>query len=498
MNEAKSAYDIVNPDPAALVESLRAFGYTTSTAIADLIDNSITARARNVWVQFFWDGAESWIRIDDDGTGMTERELIAAMRPGSRSPRDEREPQDLGRFGLGLKSASFSQCRLLTVRTRSNGVVATRAWDLDEVVRTGEWRLQWNLPNATERVLEKVAQQVSTSVLWEQMDRVVDARHVGDARAHEQFLALQADVEHHLAMTFHRFMQRSTKRLRIWMNGQPVDAWDPFLIDESATQVLPVDPVAYRGLRIPIQPYVLPHHSKITKSTHQRASGPRGWNAHQGFYVYRNQRLLLPGDWLGLPFQKEEHYKLARIQVDLPNSMDDAWHIDVKKAVARPPGALRPDLARIAKATREVASGVYRFRGKQIGRRQQSGYALVWQQRVTHDKVHYRINRDHPLVHHVRKSGVGGGAVDALLRLVEETVPTTLITMSQNESESAQANAFETAPADVVAVLREVYAALVRNGDPPKDAIARLAAMEPFGRYPDAVAGLAESVEDAS
>ena len=158
------------------------------------------------------------------------------------------------------------------------------------------------------------------------------------------------------------------------MNRQHVEPWDPFLIDEPATQVLPVDPVSYRGLRIPIQPYVLPHHSKIEKSTHQRASGPRGWNAHQGFYVYRSQRLLLPGDWLGLPLQKEEHYKLARIQVDLPNSMDDAWHIDVKKAVARPPGALRPDLARIAKATREVAAGVYRFRGKQIGRRQQGGY----------------------------------------------------------------------------------------------------------------------------
>src|SRR5688500_8727162 len=108
------SYDIVNPDPAALVESLRAFGYTTSTAIADLIDNSIAAGARNVWVNFYWDGPNSWIRIDDDGSGMNEVELIAAMRPGSKSARDERDPKDLGRFGLGLKSASFSQCRLLT------------------------------------------------------------------------------------------------------------------------------------------------------------------------------------------------------------------------------------------------------------------------------------------------------------------------------------------------------------------------------------------------
>ena len=490
-------YDIVNPDPSALVESLRAFGYTTATAIADLIDNSITAQAKNVWVEFFWDGPSSWIRIDDDGMGMSEEELVAAMRPGSRSPREVRDAQDLGRFGLGLKSASFSQCRLLTVRTRAQGKVSARAWDLDEVTRTSEWRLQWHPQDHTKRVLDKVSPAVSTTVLWEQMDRVVDARPVDDRRAQDQFLALQADVESHLAMTFHRFMRRRPRPLRIWMNGQGVEPWDPFLVDEPATQTLPVDPVSFRGVRIPIQPYVLPHHSKIDKATHQRASGPRGWNAHQGFFVYRNQRLLLPGDWLGLPLQKEEHYKLARIQVDLPNSIDDAWHIDVKKAVARPPGALRPDLVRIAKATRELAAGVYRYRGKQLGRRQQGGYALVWQQRVTRDKVHYRINRDHPLVRQIRDSAVARTTVDALLRLVEETVPTTLIAMNQNERESAQADAFETAPSDVVTVLREVYNAMVKSGQSPRNVIERLAAMEPFGRYPDAVAGLAETVEGA-
>ena len=391
-------YDIVDPNPAALVESLRAFGYSTSTAVADLIDNSITAKAKNVWITFFWDGPESWIRIDDDGTGMSEHELVAAMRPGSRSPREERDPHDLGRFGLGLKSASFSQCRLLTVRTQSAGSRAARAWDLDEVVRTSEWRLQRNLPGHTARVLNTVPDVVSTSVLWERMDRVVDGRLPSDRRAQDQFLALQEGVEAHLAMTFHRFMARKAKPLRLWMNGNRIEPWDPFLVDEPATQKLPVDPVWYDGKRIPIQPYVLPHHSKISESTHRRASGPRGWNAHQGFYVYRNQRLLLPGDWLGLPFQKEEHYKLARIQVDLPNSMDESWHIDVKKAVARPPGALKPDLDRIARATREVAAGVYRFRGKQLARSADGPYAMVWQQRVTRDRVHYVINRQHPLV----------------------------------------------------------------------------------------------------
>jgi hypothetical protein len=120
---------------------------------------------------------------------------------------------------------------------------------------------------------------------------------------------------------------------------------------------------------------------------------------------------------------------------------------------------------------------------------------LVWQQRITHDKVHYRINRDHPLVRQVLDTAVSRATVEALVRLVEETVPSTLIAMSQNENESGQANPFESAPSDVVAVLREVYSAMVKGGETPNDAIQRLATMEPFGRYPDAVAALAEVVE---
>lgn len=485
-------YEIVNPDPAAMIESLRAFGYTTSTAIADLIDNSITARAKNVWVFFQWDGPESWLRIDDDGTGMTETDLVRAMRPGSQNPRDLRDSKDLGRFGLGLKSASFSQGRLLTVRSRpAGGEFATRSWDLDVVERSGEWRLLTTVAGRTSRILDDVSAAVNTTVLWERLDRIVDQSPVGDRRAQNLFLALQEEVEGHLAMTFHRFMSSRPAPLRIWLNGRQIVTWDPFLAEEDATQRLATDPVWYMGTQIPIQPFVLPHHSRLDQATHKRASGPRGWNAHQGFYVYRNMRLLLPGDWLGLPMQKEEHYKLARIQVDLPNSMDEAWNIDVKKAVARPPGVLRPDLVRIARATREVAAGVYRFRGKPRSHVQSGPYSTVWQQRVTREKIHYRINRDHPLAAQVRSAaGPGSKALEALLRLIEETIPTTLITMSQNENETTQANPFEIAPGDLVKVLHEVFDALVGGGLTHQDAIDRLTVMEPFRRFPEAIAAL--------
>ena len=249
------------------------------------------------------------------------------------------------------------------------------------------------------------------------------------------------------------------------MNDRRISPWDPFLVDEEATQPLDFDPIWYQGERINVQPYVLPHHSRIDAETHRQASGPRGWNAHQGFYVYRNERLLLPGDWLGLPFHKEEHYKLARIQVDIPNSMDEAWNIDVKKAVARPPGALRPDLVRIASATRSEAARIYRHRGKQGARAVPGAFAMVWQQASTREKVHYSINREHPLVKEIRaESGSLKRSIDALLRLIEETVPTALITMSFNDGETNQGTPFESAPKDVVAVLGAVYQALLRDG----------------------------------
>jgi hypothetical protein len=370
-------------------------------------------------------------------------------------------------------------------------------WDLDIVQHSHEWRLQLEPGSRSFEILTKAHADANTSVVWERMDRVVDTRAVDDTHAHRQFLALVEEVQSHLAMTFHRFMSRARLPLHIWINGQPVVPWDPFLVDEPATQTLQVDPVWYGGMKILVQPYVLPHHSKIDASTHRRASGPRGWNAHQGFYIYRNQRLLLPGDWLGLSLQKEEHYKLARIRVDLPNSMDEAWHIDVKKAVARPPGAIRADLQRIAKATREVAAGVYRFRGKQIARKAPGGYALVWQQLRTREKVHYRINREHPLVAELRSPTGSRGTVDALLRLVEETVPTALITMSQNEDEAAQAAPFEAATKDVVKVMVEVFQALQKSGLSRQESVERLALMEPFGRFPDIIATLVEQPESS-
>ncbi len=486
------------PYAASLIEALRNFGYDLPTAIADLIDNSIFAGARNIWIDFTWDGADSSICITDDGKGMTEAELSDAMRHGSKNPLEDRDPKDLGRFGLGLKTASFSQARRLTVRSKPrNGGIATRCWDLDYVRDQKDWLLLKRCGAKAEQLcprLEKLPR--GTCVLWEQMDRIVAGQDVDNEVHRDLFLDKIAGVKAHLAMVFHRFMEGRSP-VSILINGRHVEAWDPFLIHEKATQQLAEERIKVFRSEVTVVPYVLPHVSKLNRKTHERAAGTRGWNAHQGFYVYRNKRLLVPGDWLGLPYTKDEHCKLARIRIDIPNSTDQQWEIDVKKSKARPPDALRPYLKGIADKTRKRASDIYRHRGKVIARENAAPHVFAWEKRVKHGKIFYAVNREHPLVKDiVSSSGVSKGRVDALLRLLEETVPVAWIVMNNAENPDQQSIPFEQAPTSQLCdVMREVLAALLRSGLTKQDAIYRLATMEPFDRYPEAVEALRESIE---
>src|SRR6266852_1994538 len=292
MSEQKSLitpedYDIVAPEPSALIESLRAFGYTPQAAIADLIDNSITAGARNIWVRFTWSGASSYITVRDDGKGMTPTELVSAMRAGSQNPLHLRSRKDLGRFGLGLKTASFSQCRVLTVSSKIAGSSrTTKRWDLDYVGQVSEWRLlQGSAHGSEERISEIEDHECGTVVLWELMDRMVGNAKVDDQKAELRFLELISNVEKHLGMVFHRFID-DPHGITLRMNGHKISSWDPFLSNESATQKLQEERLHLHGDIVKVRPYVLPHHTRLSSSLHERGAGLNGWNAQQGFYIY--------------------------------------------------------------------------------------------------------------------------------------------------------------------------------------------------------------------
>lgn len=490
-------YDLVEPDASAMLESLRAFGYSTPSAIADLIDNSITAGAKNVWIDFHWDGQDSHVAILDDGCGMSEETLVAAMRAGSRSPLEERAPDDLGRFGLGLKTASFSQCRQLTVASKAKRhALATRRWDLDYVREHREWRLLRTPAAGSEDCLAGLAELAhGTLVLWEKMDRVVPDESVESEAAHARFRNLIDTVEEHLGMVFHRFLGMGFK---VFINGRlprhQVKPWNPFLPTHEATQQFPEESIPTPSGVVAVRAYVLPHKDKLGEKQHEAASGPTGWNAQQGFYVYRNERLLVAGDWLGLGYTKEEHYKLARIQIDLPNTMDSAWDIDVKKSRARPPGAIRDRLKMIADIARGRAVEVYRHRGRYGARNAPGPEAFAWVPGQRKDRVVYSVNRNHPLTSAVlAAAGDNRPAVEAMLRLLEETVPVRQIWLDAAQKPDGHARPFEeVADKDVKQVMTLVYQALRRGGHSPAAAKERVGAMDAFAAHPHLIATLAD------
>ena len=484
--ETQGTFDLVAPRADVLMESLRATGYSLPDAVSDLIDNSITAGARNVWLNFHWAGTDSWASFLDDGSGMTEAELIGAMRIGSQSPREVRDPSDLGRYGLGLKTASISQARSLTVSTHTvNGDgIHSRQWDLDHLASIGDWQL---LNVAIETLpagdLDRLSQlDHGTLVVWNKLDRLVGDVGVDNVRARQQFHDALRGVEEHVAMVFHRLMF-GRDSVSLWLNDQPIEPWDPFLTDEAATQQLPSEPLGPSDAGIDVTPYVLPHHSRLSGEKHRVAGGPAGWNAQQGFYVYRNRRLLLPGDWLGLGFTKDEHYKLARIQLDLSNSYDQEWEIDVRKSRARPPLVYRDSLRRIAQAVRKRAVTVYRHRGKTTARSNRKSQAFVWQRHVRANKVSYVINRDHPLIlDALRSDSIDSRTLERMLRLIEEYVPVQQIWVDMAEGDDSQSQPFESAPEQEIAGLIEVLYRAFRNaGLDHRQALERLGSTEAIG-----------------
>jgi hypothetical protein len=495
-----SETDLVPPHAASLAESLRAFGYDLATALADLADNSLFHNAKRLAIHFHWAGENSAIVIADDGEGMDEPTLINSLRVGSRNPREKRAPGDFGRFGLGLKTASFSQCRRVTVFTKRKGYeMLVRCWDLDHIAETNEWRLlRTPTPKAAKLAEKLIASSLKrgTTVVWEKLDRLTAGTSVENDADEDAFLRQAERVREHFAVVFHRFMS-GQQAVAFTLNGNLIPPWDPFLSNETATQRLPAEKLSFQEHLIEVVPFVLPHLSKLDAEAHRRAAGVRGWNAHQGFYIYRNRRLLVLGDWLGLKgWKQEEHYKLARIRVDLPNALDHEWEIDVTKSRAHPPEKLRLELTRIGEYTRSVAKRVYSHRGAKLLPAEGQERVFLWEQIAKHNKVSYHLNRNHPLVKQVRAVCTDAPRLNALLRLIEETIPVPLITITDRERPDQTVGPFEAArDSEILEVMRQVLNALCVSGLSRRDALLRLACFEPFHRFPQLLQAIQEENE---
>jgi hypothetical protein len=474
-------YEIANPHPAGTIESLRSLGYSTEAAVADLIDNSIAAGAHQVDVIFTWIGRESWAAVIDDGHGMTEAELVTAMTIAARGPGMPRGPQDLGRFGMGLKTASFSQARRLIVTSAAVGHPrTTRVWDLDLVRQTEEWRLLRHA-GPDEAVLEEQWSGQGTAVLWRHLHRYDQPGVTTDDEPTERhFYEEIRRVEAHLAMVFGRFL--TGRRIKLTVNNNPVLPWDPFLQHRPFSQRLPAEEIPISGHLMRVAGFVLPHLRHLSDEEARRSAGPRGWLEQQGFYVYRRDRLILAGDWLGIRgFRKEDKYILARVAVDIPAELDNEWSIDVRKSAAIPPVAARSHLQRIGASARDAAAAVLTQRGRVTARERGPDFAYAWTVRRNSGQVTCRVNRHHPLVRQVLRGGPDEAAdASALIRLLEETVPVAALRVMHQAETMDDPEPFSSADEEATKVAERIQAALISQGCTPHEARRRIRLMPPF------------------
>ncbi|MEG2013053.1 MAG: ATP-binding protein [Anaerovoracaceae bacterium] len=383
------------PYAPMLIESTRAIGYSLESAIADIIDNSITAKSKNILIEYApFD--DPYIAIIDDGLGMTDEKLTESMRYGCADPNSIRESNDMGRYGLGLKTASLSQCRSLTVVSLQNNNTCARQWDLDHVKSTGLWSLM-ALDNTEIESLPLVYKlrdnKNGTIVIWQKLDKVF----AGEINLESAMTEKMDQVAKHLALVFHRYLSGgdADNKITITMNGETLKGFDPFFTTKSR-QIMDDERIEipqYNSF-VAVHPFILPHPSKMSKDEIEKYGGKDGLRRLQGFYVYRNKRLLIWGTWFRLT-KMDEFSKLARVRIDIPNSLDELWTLDVKKSTALPPEIVKVRLKQIINKIVDNSKRTYTFRGKQETR---DDITHVWNVTQTREGVRYELNGDYPLL----------------------------------------------------------------------------------------------------
>lgn len=482
------------PHPLALIESMRNMGYRPHTALADLVDNCITAGAKNVRIEVAPSSGTSsgWVRVEDDGCGMDREGLFKAMRWGGDGPLKKRDSKDLGRFGLGLKTASFSMGKRLTVVSKKDDKVNMLSWDLENIGETGKWMPIEGVHPEDLRHLEGTIWDHShqdtsgTVVLITDLDKLkVDARTVdGEANNRSTLISL---IQGHLSLVFHRFLERRSLRLKY--GDSQLTAWN-LLGRNGASEDLSwqkAQEELFEG-KIRIRTFVIPHHKELTPEEHKMLAGPSGWNAHQGFFIYREDRLILAGGWLGFS-KPEEHCKLARVVVDLPNDVDESWGLDVIKSKITPPAILMGDMERIAKAARIQAMKRYGFHGEKEApetgpESKDSGVKAFWRQIPGRDNVLFRINRGHPLVEALVQNLDDTETADAFIHSFERLLPVAAIMQQPYKTTHGLiAEPDEKELKDLLFALRMVIETLCRYGKNKEEAEQAALDCQPFAKF---------------
>lgn len=384
---------ILTPYAPNLVESTRSIGYSFETALADIIDNSISNFAKRIDVEFSSINSP-YVAVIDNGNGMSGSELEQAMRYGSSSSLETRSASDLGRFGLGLKMASMSQCRRLTVISKQKGVISAATWDLDYIHQTENWSLK----RYTEEEISKLkfsnylkCYTSGTIVLWENLDRISESLKHFEKEFNEKL----SFADKHLSLVFHRFLGNSSLKqsFDLYFNNRKLEPIDPYMLANRATQQLEEEVIFINQIPIRITPYITPYTNKLTAKERQLLNENKDLNMKQGLYIYRNNRLIIWGKWFRI-LTDSELKRLAKIRIDLPNNIDTYWTIDIKKSSAQIPSIIKEQLKQIVLRVVGKSERVYRYRGRKVV---SNDHVHIWNKIEHREKMQYLINRDIPI-----------------------------------------------------------------------------------------------------
>lgn len=423
------AQEIIKIPPAkSLILGLRCIGYNFSTALADIIDNSISANAKNIQIFSNPDTKEPYVAIFDDGCGMGRKALENAMTLGSDREEKEDCELELGRFGLGLKSASFSQCLRLTVASKDCNRINAMRYDLKKIETTNEWKLDVLDDNEIKLLpeIEKLIESKSgTLVIWEQFDKIKES----SKSFKDSFIETMGLAKQHIEFVFHRFYNK----INFEFNGHRIEKRDPFLSSYPNSQEGRTQEILIDNSKIIVTPFVLPYANSLSEEQKKMLGNPKSIYDDQGFYIYRNKRLIIWGSWLHMNIRSEFN-KLARVRVDIPSELDSMWMLDVKKSSAKIPDIIKEQLRisikdSIVRSKREI---------KYPGKKESEAEMPLWRRIEFHGGVvKYEINKeDNPIYTQLisildedqRK------LLDAYLDKIEEFIPKGLIVSDNADS----------------------------------------------------------------
>lgn len=417
------------PSAKKMLIGLRSMGYSFSTALADIIDNSVAAHATKIWVDAEPMDSHSYLYILDNGFGMSKEKLEDAMSFGSDSDHSGNDELDLGRFGLGLNTASLSQCKRFYVLTKEKEKIYGAYWDVDELDRTNQWLLNILDDDKLELLpgFNKLNElEHGTLVIWQKFDKLLSS----SAKFESSFRNRVSEAKKHCELVFHRFYDE----IEIYFNDARIKRRDPFLSDFDNAQHREESSLKYGNEKIKYQAHVLPHSSSLTNEEKDLIGGVDSMRNEQGFYLYRNRRLIIWGNWLHMN-TRSEFFKLARIKVDIPTTLDFVWNLDVKKTSAVIPDSLRDQLWAVVSDASNISTRTFKYKGE---KEYELGKEKVWVRTKTREgEIKYEINDSLPLITYLKDklSSDDSLLLDALLKQIVDYLPKHQLNVDINDTD---------------------------------------------------------------